>query len=251
MSAGVLLVLAAALTAAGAWLLSASPERSRLRRLTGRAVAGRGACPRAGGIARLMPEAGGMGRPGAEAEGRVRPWPEAGGRMRGSGSADQRGGSAQWDGADGPSADAAGSLDALAFDLDLVAICLLAGLPADRALEHAAQASADRSGLALVARALRLGTDAVRGLRPELQVVETLIRFSGRTGVALAPLLSAHAAELRASEHRRRQIAAARLGVVLVLPLGVCVLPAFILLGVVPVLLTLVGDLLPALGGGR
>ncbi|WP_291797584.1 type II secretion system F family protein [Brevibacterium sp.] len=241
MSAGVLLVLAAALTAAGAWLLSASPERSRLRRLTGRAVAGRGACPRAGGIARLMPEA----------EGRVRPWPEAGGRMRGSGSADQRGGSAQWDGADGPSADAAGSLDALAFDLDLVAICLLAGLPADRALEHAAQASADRSGLALVARALRLGTDAVRGLRPELQVVETLIRFSGRTGVALAPLLSAHAAELRASEHRRRQIAAARLGVVLVLPLGVCVLPAFILLGVVPVLLTLVGDLLPALGGGR
>lgn len=140
------------------------------------------------------------------------------------------------------------SLDALAFDLDLVAICLLAGLPVDGALAHAAEASEDRSGLGTVARALRLGSEAPRGLRPELEGVLTLIRFSSRTGAALAPLLGAHASELRASEQRRRQIAAARLGVVLVLPLGVCVLPAFILLGVVPVLLTLVGDLLPALG---
>lgn len=35
----------------------------------------------------------------------------------------------------------------------------------------------------------------------------------------------------------------------LVLPLGVCVLPAFVLLGVVPVLLTLVSGLGPAFGG--
>ena len=75
-----------------------------------------------------------------------------------------------------------------------------------------------------------------------------VIRFSARTGVALAPLLQSHADELRRGEHRRRQIAAARLGVMLVLPLGVCVLPAFVLMGVVPVLITLVGDLGPAFG---
>ena len=56
-------------------------------------------------------------------------------------------------------------------------------------------------------------------------------------------LLRGLAGDLRRTEHRRRQIAAARLGVELVVPLGVCVLPAFLLLGVVPVVLSLVDDL--------
>ncbi len=142
------------------------------------------------------------------------------------------------------------TVDDLAFDLDLVAVCLQAGLPIDRALEHAVRASGDRSGLAHIARSARLGLEGdARGGPAELASVVAVIRFSGRTGVALAPLLQAHADELRRSEHRRRQIAAARLGVMLVMPLGVCVLPAFVLLGVVPVLLTLLGDLTPALIG--
>lgn len=140
--------------------------------------------------------------------------------------------------------------DDLAFDLDLVAVCLQAGLPVDRALDHAVRASGDRSGLAHIARSARLGlAEDTGGERTQLSSVIAVIRFSGRTGVALAPLLQAHADELRRSEHRRRQIAAARLGVMLVMPLGVCVLPAFVLLGVVPVLLTLLGDLAPALTG--
>ena len=145
------------------------------------------------------------------------------------------------------------AVDDLAFDLDLVAVCLQAGLPVDRALDHAVRASGDRSGLAHIARSARLGlegdTGDTGGERTELSSVIAVIRFSSRTGVALAPLLQAHADELRRSEHRRRQIAAARLGVMLVMPLGVCVLPAFVLLGVVPVLLTLLSDLAPALTG--
>ncbi|SMX64594.1 Type II secretion system (T2SS), protein F [Brevibacterium sp. Mu109] len=142
------------------------------------------------------------------------------------------------------------AVDDLAFDLDLVAVCLQAGLPVDRALDHAVRASGDRSGLAHIARSTRLGLAGdTGGERTELSAVIAVIRFSSRTGVALAPLLQAHADELRRSEHRRRQIAAARLGVMLVMPLGVCVLPAFVLLGVVPVLLTLLGDLAPALTG--
>ena len=123
----------------------------------------------------------------------------------------------------------------------------------DRALDHAVRASGDRSG----PRPYRPvdsprtggGHRGTGGERTELSAVIAVIRFSSRTGVALAPLLQAHADELRRSEHRRRQIAAARLGVMLVMPLGVCVLPAFVLLGVVPVLLTLLGDLAPALTG--
>lgn len=142
------------------------------------------------------------------------------------------------------------AVDDLAFDLDLVAVCLQAGLPVDRALDHAVRASGDRSGFDHIARSARLGLDGdAGGESPELASVLAVIRFSSRTGVALAPLLQAHADELRRSEHRRRQIAAARLGVMLVMPLGVCVLPAFVLLGVVPVLLTLLGDLAPALTG--
>ena len=38
-------------------------------------------------------------------------------------------------------------------------------------------------------------------------------------------------------------MAAAKLGVHLVIPLGVCVLPSVILTGVVPVVITLVGDM--------
>lgn len=129
--------------------------------------------------------------------------------------------------------------DALAFDLELAAICLGSGLPTDHALALAAGAGQSASGLGRLARAVQLGERVDDG--PLAQVAE-LIEFSSSTGVALAPLLRGLANDLRRSEHRRRQLAAARLGTQLVIPLGVCILPSFVLLGVIPVLLTLVGD---------
>ncbi len=135
----------------------------------------------------------------------------------------------------GPSA-----ADLLAFDLDLVAICLQAGLTTERALDLAAEAGGDRSGLARLGRSLALGE--AEG-EEELRTVASLIEFSRSTGVSLAPLLRGLATDLRRSEHRRRQLAAAKLGVQLVVPLGACILPAFVLLGVVPVMLTLVTDM--------
>lgn len=224
----------------GGWMLVLrSPQTGRLARLTRGGASGGGS--------------GTVGGPG---------W---------AGGSDRAGGSDSVGGPDsasraGPSSGVAASraprssrVDDLAFDLDLVAVCLQAGLPVERALDHTVRASGDRSGLGHLARAARWGVDDMRldGARdggeddgtPDLASVVAVMRFSGRTGVALAPLLQAHADELRRSEHRRRQIAAARLGVMLVLPLGVCVLPAFVLLGVVPVLLTLIGDLAPAFSG--
>lgn len=131
--------------------------------------------------------------------------------------------------------------EALAFDLELVAICLRAGLPVERALMLAAEATEDRSGLGRLGRSLALG--AVDNPPAGLHEVVSLVEFSRATGVALAPLLAGLAADMRRTERRRRQMAAAKLGVHLVIPLGVCVLPAVILMGVIPVVITLVGDM--------
>jgi pilus assembly protein TadC len=69
------------------------------------------------------------------------------------------------------------------------------------------------------------------------------LRFATSTGAPSAALLHAHAAQLRRRRNREIDRKAAVLGVQLVLPLGLCSLPAFICLGVVPVVL----GLLPAL----
>lgn len=131
--------------------------------------------------------------------------------------------------------------EALAFDLELTAICLRAGLPIGRALALAAAAGGDRSNLGALSRALELGQTEFED--QHLSEVIVLIRFSAQTGAALAGLLSAMAYDLRRAEHQRRRLAAAKLGVQLVIPLGACILPAFILLGVVPVVLTLIDDM--------
>jgi hypothetical protein len=132
--------------------------------------------------------------------------------------------------------------DLLAFDLDLVAICLTSGLPIPVALALTAEATGDRSGLQRIGRAMTIGGHRLADddrLLPVLEVFE----FSEHTGVGPAPLIESVASELRASSRRRRQEAAAALGVQLVLPLGVCILPAFLLLSVVPVVISLLSDL--------
>lgn len=132
--------------------------------------------------------------------------------------------------------------DQLAFDLDLVAICLTSGLPIPVALSLSAEATGDRSGLQRIGRAMTIGGKRLSAddrLAPVLEVFE----FSEHTGVGPAPLIESVAKELRDSSRRRRQEAAAALGVRLVVPLGVCILPAFLLLSVVPVVISLLSDL--------
>jgi hypothetical protein len=132
--------------------------------------------------------------------------------------------------------------DQLAFDLDLVSICLTSGLPIPVALTLTAEATGDRSGLQRIGRAMTIGGKKLAEddrLLPVLEVFE----FSEHTGVGPAPLIESVAKELRDSSRRRRQEAAAALGVRLVLPLGVCILPAFLLLSVVPVVISLLSDL--------
>ncbi|NUO57395.1 MAG: secretion system protein, partial [Hamadaea sp.] len=60
---------------------------------------------------------------------------------------------------------------------------------------------------------------------------------------ALAATLRRVAGDLRAAEADRAEARARRAAVLLVLPLGLCFLPAFVLAGLAPVVIAVVGQL--------
>ena len=95
-------------------------------------------------------------------------------------------------------------------------------------------ASLDRTRM-LVERAL-----AEHEITAEAREVEEVLALSRAAGVPASELLRAEAAELRAAARSSAQERAAALSVRLMLPLGLCVLPAFLALGVVPLLATVV-----------
>ncbi|MHA7240157.1 type II secretion system F family protein [Arthrobacter sp. TMS1-12-1] len=156
--------------------------------------------------------------------------------------------------------------------LDLLAAVLSAGASVERALLIVGEACDPRVGSVLTrvhaARLLGAPWDAAwdAGVAPDhaptdlgpsgrsafrwpapqrpdpLPIIEEVrqgLRFGTATGAPSAALLHAHAAQLRRRRNRAVDREAAALGVRLVLPLGLCSLPAFICLGVVPVVLGL------------
>ena len=67
---------------------------------------------------------------------------------------------------------------------------------------------------------------------------------SANSGAALAGALTRLADDLRADRATAAEASARRAGVLIVLPLGLCFLPAFILAGLVPVIVAVLGDVL-------
>ncbi|MDR0945420.1 MAG: type II secretion system F family protein [Bifidobacteriaceae bacterium] len=82
---------------------------------------------------------------------------------------------------------------------------------------------------------------------PVLEGVERALGLAWDSGVSAGPLLAGVSARLRRAARRRDGIAVGRLGVRLMAPLGVCFLPAFVALGLLPVILSLAGELIPTL----
>ncbi|MCW2289736.1 tight adherence protein B [Leucobacter luti] len=74
-------------------------------------------------------------------------------------------------------------------------------------------------------------------------LLATTIRTAAATGVSLRPLLLEEAAGARARAHAELEQAAERLGIRVLLPLGLCVLPAFVALGVAPVVISMLGGM--------
>ncbi|QGN45808.1 secretion system protein [Micromonospora sp. WMMC415] len=134
---------------------------------------------------------------------------------------------------------------------DLLASAMRAGAPVDRSVLAVAEAFESPLGerLARVGRLLRLGADpaeAWASLEP-VPGAERLIAAalrSATSGAALAGALTRLADDLRADRATAAEAAARRAGVLIVLPLGLCFLPAFILAGLVPVIVAVLGDVL-------
>ena len=134
---------------------------------------------------------------------------------------------------------------------DLLAAALRAGAPVDRAVSAVADALGGPLGerLARVGRTLRLGGEPAEawshatGLAGGERLAAAAIR-SAASGAALAGALARLADDLRADRAVAVEAAARRAGVLIVLPLGLCFLPAFILAGLVPVIVAVLGDVL-------
>ncbi len=107
--------------------------------------------------------------------------------------------------------------------------------------------SADGAALRAAADALRLGADwdgAWRDAPARLGPAHRALRGAWTDGTSPTGALRAAGEELLRARRAAARTAAARLAVRLVLPLGACYLPAFVLVGLVPVLLALGVDLL-------
>jgi pilus assembly protein TadC len=131
--------------------------------------------------------------------------------------------------------------------LDLVAAVLAAGAPVTTTLDLVADALREYSpGQAehladLASRQALAPTDPSHPGPAWLQVLDRTLMLAGDAGVPPAAVLVSAAAAERRRRADRQRLAAARLGVQVVLPTGLCLLPAFVLLTVVPMVLALLG----------
>ena len=94
--------------------------------------------------------------------------------------------------------------------------------------------------LATVAALYRLGAEPRRAWadvpEPLAGLGRVLVR-TGESGASVAPALHSLAADARAAARAATEAAVRRAGVWVLAPLGLCFLPAFVCLGVVPLVL--------------
>lgn len=126
----------------------------------------------------------------------------------------------------------------LAVICDLLCAAVAAGAALPRACEAVGRVGAGAHGAVLIraAKALRLGASweyAWGG-----HVLGEVLEPAWADGADPTPLLEQLARSIRVNRQTAAKKAAATLSVRLVLPIGLCLLPAFILVGVVPVLVS-------------
>jgi pilus assembly protein TadC len=134
---------------------------------------------------------------------------------------------------------------------DELASCLRAGLSLDRAVRAVAVSLPGPMAAALteVADLLALGADPAAAWAPALDEPATArlaraARRSARSGAAVADVATTVAADVRAEAAEAVSARAERAGVLVAGPLGLCFLPAFLALGIAPVVIGLAAPLL-------
>ena len=131
---------------------------------------------------------------------------------------------------------------------DLLAACLTAGAQPAAAADAVAAAVGGAMGeeLRRVTATLRLGGDpeptwlSLAGNDALAPLARAFARAAG-SGASLAAILADVAEDARRQQRVAAEIAARRVGVYAAAPLGLCFLPAFVLLAIVPIIAGLVG----------
>jgi pilus assembly protein TadC len=147
--------------------------------------------------------------------------------------------------------DRRGADTALARELpvacDLIAVCLAGGMPVTGVLAAVGEVVPHPLGehLTGVAALYRLGAaprQAWAHVPPPLAGLGRILVRAGESGSSVTPALRALAAEGRSFLHADTDAAVRRAGVWVLAPLGLCFLPAFVCLGVAPLVLGIAGD---------
>jgi pilus assembly protein TadC len=148
---------------------------------------------------------------------------------------------------------------AAASALDIFAVCLSAGMAVSTAAAVTAPSAPEglREVLQRAADLLALGADADTAWSApapsgpaSTSVCESLVRLARRSavsGAALAQGVAELAEQARQAAAHRASASAERAGVLIAGPLGLCFLPAFVCLGIVPVVAGLAREVF---GGG-
>ena len=136
--------------------------------------------------------------------------------------------------------------------LELMAACLGAGLPARTACAAVARAvdGPVAEDLGQVLALLELGAGDVVAWRtlhdhPQLSLAAADLARSVESGTSMVEGLRHHAAAAREARRSRLQVRARAVGVRSVLPLMMCFIPSFLLLGIVPAVVSAVFNALP------
>ncbi|WP_179886925.1 type II secretion system F family protein [Streptomyces sp. ms184] len=141
---------------------------------------------------------------------------------------------------------------------DLLAACVAVGAGPREAAEEVGRSIGGPVGdrLARTAVEIRLGGEPAEawgrfGEIPGADPLARCLHRAGATGAPAAEPIARLAASIRAERAAAAVARAQRAGVLITAPVGLCFLPAFLAVGVAPVIIGLAGDLLATGGPGR
>lgn len=148
--------------------------------------------------------------------------------------------------------------------LDLMTVCVEAGLGVEAALNRVAEDIEHKSAvlseeLRLVGLELRAGSDRQRALRNlaartgvvEIESWAAMLIQADRFGTSIAASLRVHSDMLRTRRRQRAEEAAAKIGLKLLFPLIFCIFPSLLLVLLGPAFIQIYRVLLPTMSGGN
>jgi tight adherence protein C len=148
--------------------------------------------------------------------------------------------------------------------LDLMTVCVEAGLGTEAAMVRVAEDMQHRSAalseeMRIVNLELRAGADRERALRnlafrtgvEEVDAFVTMISQAERFGTSIAASLRVHAEMLRTRRRQRAEEAAAKIALKLLFPLIFCIFPSLMVVLMGPAMIQIYRVLLPTMAGGH